>query len=197
MDHDLITARKRYQQVKELNDEIGDYELQGGALSGLAMLENIDGEYQRSIELYQEALSAYEKIGDRAEEARVLYEALWVYLDLGDINTALKYTLESIQAYQEVGSTRGIGISMIGLAAIEVLKNNPIKAIEISAAAEYLAEQEGIVNFYGANNQGISYLDKAKETLSLEEITEAQRYGRSTTLKDILQDTPNWTVLIE
>lgn len=189
LNQDLEIAKTRFQECLRLNQKIGDNELQGGGLSGLAMLKDLEGDYQEAINLYQQALSAYELIGDRAEEARILYEVLWVYLALGDTDTALRHTLESIQAYQEVGSTRGTGISMIGLAAIQTVLGNPRRALEIASAAEYLAEQEGIVNFYGANNQGIAYLDNARKQLSETEIDNAVAFGRGITLKEILAST--------
>ena len=188
---ELIKAKKKFEESRNLHKETGDHEGMGCALSGLAMLEAMGNHNKEAISYYQQSLENYEVVGDRAEEARVLSEISWVYLTIRDTVSARKYTLESIEAYQEVGSTRGVGLSMICLAAIESIEGHPDIAITIASAAENFAKQEGIVNVYGDENKGKEYLKAAKESLSNSEIEQAVEAGINLSVKDVLEMVEN------
>ena len=121
----------------------------------------------------------------------------WVYLAQKNTNIARKYALDSIQAYMEVGSMRGVGISMFGLASIEVVEGHPEKALEIAAAAEQFAQQAGIVVEYGLNDQGKAYLENAKKMLTDIEIENARNEGKGLSLKEVLQMESLDAVMIE
>lgn len=187
----LKEARDSLHESLQFQQKTGDHEVKGGSLSCLALLDGIDENYDNAIELYQQSLTAYEAVGDRPEEARILSELSWTYLAIKNTTAARKYVLDSIQAYQEVGSMRGVGISMNGLAAIESVEGRPVKAIQIASAAKHFAEKEGVVNEYGLNNAGKIYLDNAKKELSKEEIESAVKSGKKLSLREVLQMTEN------
>ena len=86
---------------------------------------------------------------------------------------------------------------MICLAGIEAVEGRPIKALEIAAAAECFAEQEGIVNVYGDNNEGKIYLDNAKKELSDFEIDQAANLGKTLSLTEVLELTANDVIRVE
>jgi len=144
----------------------------------------------------ENSLVGYQVVDDIAEIARILSEMSWAYLAVKDTESARKYALDSIDAYQKVGSPRGVGLSMIGLAAIEAVEGRHSKAIEISSAAECFAEQEGIVNVYGDSNQGKAYLDKAKNALRKDEFDSAVKNGQNLSLREVLDLTNYEAVLI-
>ena len=51
---------------------------------------------------------------------------------------------ESVQAHTDVASIRGIGLSLIGLAATQkVAEHRPENALRIAAAAEYTTPRRG------------------------------------------------------
>ena len=193
---DLNTAKEKYSKSLDYADKSNDNEAKGGSLSGLAMIEVIGGNLDQAIDLYQKSLSTFESVGDRPEEARILSEISWVYLAKKNTRAARKYTLDSIQAYQEVGSMRGVGISMFGLAAIEAEEGRPKRAIEIAVSAEQLANQEGIVVEFGLNNQARGYLEKAKSELSEFEIEQAENVGKTLSLNEVLRLTEDYAILI-
>jgi len=82
------------------------------------------------------------------------------------------------------------------LAAIEAVEGRPRKAIEIAAAAENYAEQEGVVIEFGANNHGKVYLDNAKKELSVTDIEMAEKSGSSLSLKEVIEMGENEAELI-
>ena len=184
---ELDDAKKSYELALSIQTKVPD--LEGGGLSqgGLALLSSIHGLYNESIELYRTALDSFATIGDRAEEARILEEMAWVFLKTKNSIEARRYFLDSILAYEDVGSVRGIGIALLGIAGVESAENHPAKAIEIATAAQLFTEQEGIVNNYGEGFQGKVYIDAAKDKLSKEELEKAVASGRKLSLKATLQ----------
>jgi tetratricopeptide (TPR) repeat protein len=147
----------------------------------------MEGNNKEAIELYKESLASFKATGDRAEEARILEEMAWTTLKLEQTPEAREYFLDSVQAYKEVGSMRGIGLALMGLAATDQMENLPYRAVQIAAAAEFFSEQEGIVNAYAENFPGKEYIESAKGELSTEEINKASEEGRKLSVDAILE----------
>jgi len=80
---------------------------------------------------------------------RWISEMAWTNLRDDDPAVARRHLLESVQAYMDIASLRGVGLSLIGLAAAEAVERRPEAALRIAAAAEVYARQEGIVSVYG------------------------------------------------
>jgi len=183
---ELDGAQKAYEQALIIQNAIPDREGGGLSLGGLALISSLRGNYQEAIEKYRVALHSFITIGDRAEEARILEEIAWVFLKAENAKEARNHFLESIRAYEDVGSVRGIGIALLGIAGVESVEHRPSKAIKIATAAKLFAEQEGIVNNYGEGFQGKIYLDNAMNQLSKEEQDQAIESGKKLSLKDTL-----------
>ena len=137
-------------------------------------------------DLYRQSLAAFEAIGDRAEEARILSEMAWTQLRHDDPGLARRYFLDSAQAYTDVASVRGVGLSLIGLAATVAVEQRPETAVQIAAAAEVYADQEGIVNVYSDETPGREFVDQARAVLSASDIARATEIGRRLTIKEAL-----------
>ena len=142
--------------------------------------------WRRALDLYRQSLAAFEAIGDRAEEARILSEMAWTHLRHEDPAHARRYFLDSVQAYTDVASVRGVGLSLIGLAATEAVERRPETAVQIAAAAEVYAQQEGIVNVYSDETPGREFVDQARAALSADEVARATEAGRRLTIKEAL-----------
>ena len=172
---DLDTARTRYSRGLEIQQRIGDEEGAGLSLGGLAQLAAIRGDLAGALDLYRQSLAAFEAIGDRAEEARILSEMAWTHLRHEDPALARRYFLDSVQAYTDLASVRGVGLSLIGLAATEAVEHRPETAVQIAAAAEVYAQQEGIVNVYSDETPGREFVDRARAALSAEDVAQRDR----------------------
>ena len=183
---DLDTAQTRYSQALEIQRRIGDEEGAGLSLGGLAQLASGRGDLAGALDLYRQSLAAYEAIGDRAEEARILSEMAWTRLRNEEPALARRTFLDSVQAYTDVASVRGIGLSLIGLAATEAVENRPERAVQIAAAAEVYAHEEGIVNVYSDNTPGREFVDQARAVLPAEDVARATEVGRRLTIKEAL-----------
>jgi predicted ATPase/class 3 adenylate cyclase len=183
---DEETARKRYTEALEIQEPRGDLEGAGMSLGGLASLAAHRGDAAEALDLYAQSLAAFEAIGDRGEEARTLSEMAWTYLDGGDTTLARRYFFEAVQAHTDIASVRGVGVSLVGLAAAEAVDGRPDRAAQIAAAAEVYAQDEGIVVVYSDETPGGELVDQARAALSPEHLARATEAGRRLTIEDAL-----------
>ena len=183
---DVETAHARYSRALEIQQQLADDEGAGLSLGGLAQLAAMRGDLADSLELYRRSLDAFEAIGDRAEEARILSETAWTHLRNEDPALARRYFLDSVQAYTELASVRGVGLSLIGLAATEAVEHRPETAVRIAAAAEVYAHQEGIVNVYSDETPGREFVDQARASLSADVVASATEVGSKLTIGEAL-----------
>ena len=184
---DAETARARYQEALEIQQRLGDEEGAGLSLGGLASLAAGETDLAGALELYRQSLAAFEACGDRLEEARILDEMAWTYLRNGDTAHARRHFLDSVQAYTDVASVRGVGLALIGLAATEGIEGKPETAAQIAAAAEVYAKQEGIVNVYSDATPGREFVEAARAALTDEQVARATEIGRALWLKELLE----------
>lgn len=183
---DLESAQTRFSEALEIQQRIGDEEGAGLSLGGLAKLAALRGDLPGALELYQQSLAAFEAIGDRAEEARILSETAWTQLRHGDPALSRGTFLDSVQAYLDVASVRGVGLSLIGLAATETVEGRPETAVQIAAAAEVYAHQEGIVNVYSDETPGREFVDRARASLAADVVASATAVGSELTIGEAL-----------
>jgi predicted ATPase len=184
---DLQGAREKYYQGLEIQRRIRDYEGGGFSLGGLAQLAAVIGDHQEAIKFYKDALASYVRVGDRAEEARIFEEMAWTYLKMEETGKARHNFLDSIEAYKDVGSVRGIGLALLGLSAAEQVEGSAFRAVQLAAAAKRFTEEEGIVNVYMENNPAQDYLDGAQIELTPEKILEAEGKGRLLSVDEALK----------
>jgi len=184
---DTETAAEKSEHALAIQRRLGDHEGAGVSLSTLAQLAAGRGDLVDALDLYGQALAAFEAIGDRAEEARILSEMAWTHLGLEDAAAARRYFFESVRAYTELASIRGVGLSLIGLAAAAAVDHRPDAAVRIAAAAEIYASEEGIVNVYGDNPVGRELIDRARASLAAEDVIRATEAGRRLTIAETLE----------
>jgi predicted ATPase/class 3 adenylate cyclase len=184
---DTETAAAKSEHALAIQRRLDDHEGAGVSLSTLAQLAAGRNELVEALDLYGQALAAFEAIGDRAEEARILSEMAWTHLGTEDAAAARRYFFESVQAYTELASIRGVGLSLIGLAAAAAADHRPDAAVRIAAAAEIYASEEGIVNVYGDNPVGRELIDRARASLAAEDVTRATEAGQRLTIAETLE----------
>ena len=183
---DLETARTQYSRALEIQQHLADQEGAGLSLGGLAALAAGSGDLAVALDLYGQSLAAFASTGDRAEEARIFDDMAWTYLRHQDPAQARRSFLDAVRAYTDVGSVRGIGLSLIGLAATEFVEHQPERAVQIAAAAEVYAHQEGIVNVYSEETPGRDLIEQARAALSADDAARATEAGRRLTIKEAL-----------
>jgi len=180
------SAQALFTEALVIQEELQDQEGLGMSYGGLAQLAAGGGAADEALELYRRSLTAFETVGDRAEEARILSEIAWTVLAAGDTELARRYFFDAVQAHTDVASVRGVGVSLIGLAAAEQVDGRPDRAAQIAAAAEVYAQGEGIVVVYSDETPGEELVGRARAALAPDELERATEGGRRMTIDEVL-----------
>lgn len=191
-------ARERLTAAVEMLRDIGDIEGRGVALSGLALLANTEGDPETAVGLYEEARSNFATIGDRPEVARVLDEMAWCILGRGESERARALFLESLREHDSIGSPRGVGLALMGLAAAEVAEDRVERGLVVSAAADAFSEKEGVVVAYPWVFAARERLAEAIATLPEDRIARLTAEGRGLSAEEtiaVIQRSPASGVL--
>jgi non-specific serine/threonine protein kinase len=131
--------------ARRIQIRIEDYEGSGLALSFLAQMTFAKGDHAGAVATFREALAAFERVGDRPEIARLHYEMGWAALAAEDTREAQSSFRAAVRMYEEVGSPRGTGLALMGLAAVEAAKGRSERAVAIAGAAQELSARAGVV----------------------------------------------------
>jgi lipopolysaccharide biosynthesis regulator YciM len=133
------------EKARQIFARLDDHEGRGVTLSFLAQMTFAKGEHARALTLYHDALASLELVGDQPEIARVQCEMGWTALAVADARAARRAFRSAVRTYEQVGSPRGTGLALFGLAAVEAAEDRPERAVTIAAAAQALSERAGVV----------------------------------------------------
>ena len=170
---DLDTAQTRYSEALEIQQRIGDEEGAGLSLGGLAAAGSRSrrpGGRPRALPAVARRVRSDRRPGGGGADP--LRDGLDAPPAPRPCARAPDF-LDSVQAYTDVASVRGVGLSLIGLAATEAVEERPETAVQIAAAAEVYAQQEGIVNVYSDETPGREFVDQARAALSADDVARA------------------------
>lgn len=169
-----------------IQQRIGDNEGGGITLSFLAQMTFAAGDLESALALYRQALDAFETCGDRPEAARVLYEMGWTALEAQAFDEARDSFRRAVHVNEEVGSPRGTGLALLGLAAIEAAEGRPERAVSIAAAAQSLSERTGVVVAHPMAPGVADRIQALKASIPAEELDGLLREASSLTPSDVL-----------
>jgi tetratricopeptide (TPR) repeat protein len=142
---DLDDGMTMVSEACGVSRRIADYEIGGVAQSFLAQMTFAKGDAAHALELYDQALTMLQTVGDIPEIARVHSEMGWTALAAGDGRAALASFRRAVHTQEQVGSPRGTGLALLGIAAVEAAAGRSERAVSIAAAAQALSERAGIV----------------------------------------------------
>jgi predicted ATPase len=129
----------------KIQERLGDCEGGGVGLSFLAQMTAAKGDAAGAVAYYRRALDAFETVGDTPEVARVHCEMGWAALSGSDPAAARESFRRAVQTYEVVGSPRGTGLALLGLAAVEAAEGRSENAVAIAAASDALSKRAGVV----------------------------------------------------
>ena len=132
------------EQASAIQEPLRDHEGGGIARSFLAQMTFANGDPARALSLYEEAAALFRGV-DHPELARVQGEMGWTALATGDTGRAARCFREAVRTNEAVGSARGTGLALMGLAAVEATAGRAGRAVVVAAAARALSERAGIV----------------------------------------------------
>ena len=123
---DLEPGMALIEEARRIQERLNDCEGGGIALSFLAQMSFAKGDqHARALALYGGALDLLSTVGDQPEVARVHCEMGWTALAAGDAAAAQYSFCLGVQTNQEVGSAKGTGLALLGLAAVEAAEVRP------------------------------------------------------------------------
>jgi len=174
------------EEALRICERIDDYECRGVGLSVIASLHFMKGEVSVALDRYREALVALETVGDRPEIARVHGETGWAALSIDRVADARQAFLNSVRWYNEVGSPRGVGTAMLGLAIVEAHAGHTDRAVTIAAAADVMAEQAGVVVVHAMGIGAPDQIEEIREGCDPDTLARLTEVGRSMSPGEVL-----------
>lgn len=162
---DLETGMQVVKDGLRIQKRQKDCEGGGIALSFLASMRFANNDLTRARQLYAESLATFEEVGDRPEIARVHCETGWTALTDEDAAAAREAFRRAVQMYEEVGSPRGTGLALLGLAAVEAAEGRSERAVAIAEAAHALTERAGVVCDHPMDPGVVDRIEELKRTI--------------------------------
>jgi tetratricopeptide (TPR) repeat protein len=170
----------------QIQRRMKDCEGGGIALSFLASMSFARGNLTRARELYVDSERTFEEVGDRPEVARVQCEAGWTALADNDPTAASSIFRKALLTYEEVGSPRGIGLAMLGLAAVEAAEGRSERAVTIAGAAQALSERAGVVCDHPMDPGVVDRIEALKVSIPKGTVDGILAHARELSPKDVL-----------
>ena len=162
---DLEAGMVLIEKARRIQERLSDREGGGLALSFLAQMSFAKGDHARALVVYGEALESLATIGDQPEVARVHCEMGWTALAAGDVPAAQRAFHLGVRANEEVGSPKGTGLALLGLAAVEAAEGRSERAVAIAAAAHALSERAGVVIAHPMDPGVVNRIDALKASI--------------------------------
>ena len=162
---DLEGGMVLIEKARRIQERLSDREGGGLALSFLAQMSFAKGDHARALVVYGEALESLATIGDQPEVARVHCEMGWTALAAGDVPAAQRAFHLGVRANEEVGSPKGTGLALLGLAAVEAAEGRSERAVAIAAAAHALSERAGVVIAHPMDPGVVNRIDALKASI--------------------------------
>ncbi|MBY0489667.1 MAG: protein kinase [Gemmatimonadaceae bacterium] len=145
VDGDLEGGLAMLDEARRIQVRLDDCEGGGMALSFLASIWFAKGDVERARALYNESELHFAIVGDKPELARVQLEMGYLALAVNDLDGARGQFLRALRTNDEIGSQRGVGQVLLGLAAMESAAGRQDRALRIAAAGQQLSERMGAV----------------------------------------------------
>jgi predicted ATPase len=142
---DMDGGKQLIAEARRIQTDVGDYEGGGISNSFEAQISLAAGDHARGIAFYRAAEDSFVLVGDKPEVARVQGEMAWASLAVGAADDARTEFLRSLRSYDEVGSQRGIGQALLGLAVTDEVTGNHDRAVLIAATASVLSARAGVI----------------------------------------------------
>lgn len=136
----LVEGRRHIEQALALG-EGDDKSARAHALTGLAGLMYWQGEWEGTLEPYQEALTLFREVGDDDDVAEALYNLGFPLMYAGELDRAEEYFNESLRLSESRGRKIGVGRAYWGMGEIAVFRQQWADAVTWNkrAADEFIA----------------------------------------------------------
>jgi predicted ATPase/tRNA A-37 threonylcarbamoyl transferase component Bud32 len=183
---DLSSGRALVEQARRIQVRLGDFEGGGMALSFLASMAFAGGDLPHTLALYRESEATFATVGDKPELARVQGEMGYAALAGGDVAEARRLFQRALRTNDEIGSPRGTGQALLGLAAAEAAAGNSEHAVQIAAAAQVLSARAGVVVEHPMATGVAERIEALKTSIPQQALDALVASGRALTPTEVL-----------
>jgi len=183
---DIPTGLAMLENAIAIQARIQDYEGAGMCKSCIAQLVFSTGDGVGALGYYASSLRAFETVGDIPELARLYCEMGWTALSIPDVAEARRTFRESLRVYNEVGSQRGVGLALMGLATAEAAEGHDENAVIIGAAADVLSERTGIVIRHAMSPSGSDRVGEIRRALPKAQLDVLVARGGAMSVPEVL-----------
>jgi DNA-binding SARP family transcriptional activator/tetratricopeptide (TPR) repeat protein len=139
----LATSRSYFEQSRKLFDAIGDSQGQALAVSGLALADNLDGQYDEALERYRFAICGFRASGDRASEAYTLKMMAQISADRLDYAAAEQSLDDALVIARNLGAPRLTAQIQYVLAELQLRRGRAEAAADTLPSVLRLTEEAG------------------------------------------------------
>lgn len=163
-------AEVKLKEAIDLAKKLGFKEGEATAWNGFGVLEEIRGNYRKSIEYYEKALALRRQTGDKRGEAGIHTNLGNAYESLGESLAAISQHRESLAIYESIHDTLRIARAYANISSVLSLGGAYPEAFEALNKARLLVENKGdspttfkIYTQLGHNRFDLDMFSKAKD----------------------------------
>lgn len=184
---DPVKARPYYEESLALARELGVPSATAASLLNLGVVAADLSDFTAARGFYEECLTVCRKIGDKEMTASTLLNLGYVAYEQKNLPNALDLIRESLELFQELDSRSGTVYGLVGLAAVFAEAGNPIKTVQLGAAAESLRNSIQLALASDGSRLYEQALAIARQRLNEIEFNSAWEAGMKMTLEDALK----------
>jgi DNA-binding SARP family transcriptional activator len=169
---DMTTARHHYERSVEIFEELGDHQGSALALSGLASVDRLSGEYDIALSYYHQAAAGFQVAGDLIGEAHTLRTMAQIHADWLDFDVAEELLRRSLAITGQLGTKRLTAQAQYELAELQLRRGRlPAAAalfgevLDNTRAANDVVGQVYALAGLGNARRRLGDLDGAEDTL--------------------------------
>jgi tetratricopeptide (TPR) repeat protein len=141
-------ARSCFERMLAKLEEIGVVSQMSVALTNLANIEFLEGNYRKSADYFGRSLEITRQQGDILNQMRTLGSMGYMLVQAGEGARALECLSESLEIARTVGDRRSQELALLGMADL-MAKDDPAKAEELALECLHLAETIEHVSMQG------------------------------------------------
>ena len=163
-------AEAKLKEAIDLAQKLGFKQGEATAWNGFGVLEEIRGNYRKSIEHYEKALALRRQTGDKRGEAGIHTNLGNAYESLGELPTAISQHRESLAIYESIRDTLRMARAFSNISSVLSLGGAYPEAFEALNKARLLVENKGdspttfkIYTQLGHNRFDLDMFSKAKD----------------------------------
>jgi predicted ATPase/class 3 adenylate cyclase len=186
LDQDASGARELLVRARAMFERLGDRRGVADCLWALSLLARLEGDIVTARNLSEEGLRLHRELRDMFGVIDSLHVRGRAAYEMGELDVARASVMESLEVLGSAGYRTGIALALDNLAAQESERGLPMRAVRLGGASEALREDAGAQ----APPEFVDLPDprqKARETLSSEQIAAAWEEGRAMNLDAMLR----------